>query len=242
MLYASWGTGDESDVVPNNPRYINRGELLPALRASSSNWAQGRRCDNGEWTRGRASTSRGRCPATSAAATSTTAAPGPRDGSAVHRGIEASVARALRRVVRWAAARMAARAARRQRQRQPERPAPDQRAGLHAEAAAAATACRACPGLELLANGLYESDRIVLPDNSLQHPQRDAGWTWALRYEQPLGQGTLIWRAGIDNLFNQNAWRESPYQFGHVVPVPDGAAHASRCRCRPACRHAERPL
>ena len=39
------------------------------------------------------------------------------------------------------------------------------------------------PGLELLANGLYESERIVLPDNSLSIPgvtRIDLG----LRYEQ----------------------------------------------------------
>jgi iron complex outermembrane receptor protein len=75
------------------------------------------------------------------------------------------------------------------------------------------------PGLELLANGLYESERIVLPDNSLSIPsvsRMDLG----LRYEQRLAASTLVWRAGVENVTNQNAWRESPFQFGHAFLFP----------------------
>jgi iron complex outermembrane receptor protein len=75
------------------------------------------------------------------------------------------------------------------------------------------------PGLELLANGLYESDRIVMPDNSLSIPsitRLDLG----LRYQQPLAKGLLVWRAGVENATNQNAWRESPFQFGHSYLFP----------------------
>jgi iron complex outermembrane receptor protein len=75
------------------------------------------------------------------------------------------------------------------------------------------------PGLELLAGGLYESERIVMPDNSLSIPgvhRLDLG----LRYEQAMGHSTLVWRAGVENLTNQNAWRESPFQFAHAYLFP----------------------
>jgi iron complex outermembrane receptor protein len=75
------------------------------------------------------------------------------------------------------------------------------------------------PGLELLANGLYESERIVMPDNSLSIPSV-ARLDLGLRYELPLGKGTLTWRAGVQNVTNQNAWRESPFQFDHSYLFP----------------------
>ncbi len=77
----------------------------------------------------------------------------------------------------------------------------------------------ALPGLQLLANGLYESNRMVMPDNSLSIP-RVTRIDLGLRYEQTLGQRTLVWRAGVDNVFNQDAWRQSPFQFGHSYLFP----------------------
>jgi iron complex outermembrane receptor protein len=41
-----------------------------------------------------------------------------------------------------------------------------------------------------------------------------------LRYEQRLAGATLVWRAGVQNLTNENAWRESPFQFGHAFLFP----------------------
>jgi iron complex outermembrane receptor protein len=29
-----------------------------------------------------------------------------------------------------------------------------------------------------------------------------------------------MWRAGVENVTNQNAWRESPFQFGHSYLFP----------------------
>ncbi|MEO7851827.1 MAG: TonB-dependent siderophore receptor, partial [Rubrivivax sp.] len=77
----------------------------------------------------------------------------------------------------------------------------------------------AVPGLELLANGLYESNRMVLPDNSQQIPgygSVDVG----LRYAHTVGSTQLVWRAGVENVGNQRAWRESPFQFAHVYLFP----------------------
>jgi len=141
-----------------------------------------------------------------------------RDGSAVHRGVEASAAA---RHGAWfiGAGAMALHARR-------EGSADASLNGLRPTNVPAYTLklqlgyrVAAVPGLELLANGLYESDRIVMPDNSLSIPsvsRLDLG----LRYEQPLGKGMLVWRAGVENVTNQNAWRESPFQFAHSYLFP----------------------
>ena len=80
------------------------------------------------------------------------------------------------------------------------------------------------PGLELLANGLYESDRIVMPDNSLSIPSV-ARLDLGLRYEQPLGKGTLVWRAGVRERDQRERLARIAVPVRPFVPVPDGAAH-----------------
>ncbi len=34
------------------------------------------------------------------------------------------------------------------------------------------------------------------------------------------GTTQLVWRAGVENVGNQRAWRESPFQFAHVYLFP----------------------
>ena len=84
------------------------------------------------------------------------------------------------------------------------------------------------PGLSVLANVDYEGGREVLPDNSVQIP----GWTsygLGARYTQSVGNSTLVWRAGVDNLFDRRAWREAPYQYEHayLFPLEPRTFHAS---------------
>jgi iron complex outermembrane receptor protein len=79
----------------------------------------------------------------------------------------------------------------------------------------------ALPGLRLHGAAIYESAREVLPDNSARIP----GWTRfdiGARYEAKAGADGATWtlRAGIDNLFDRRAWRESPYQFSHAYLFP----------------------
>ena len=83
-------------------------------------------------------------------------------------------------------------------------------------------------GLSVLANMDHEGGREVLPDNSVQIP----GWTrfdLGARYLQSLGATTLVWRAGVDNLFDRRAWREAPYQYDHayLFPLEPRTFHAS---------------
>jgi iron complex outermembrane receptor protein len=64
-----------------------------------------------------------------------------------------------------------------------------------------------------------ESDRIVLEDNSARipgHARVDVG----ARYTQGTRAGSLTFRAGIDNLFDRRAWKESPFEFSHVYLFP----------------------
>jgi iron complex outermembrane receptor protein len=83
-------------------------------------------------------------------------------------------------------------------------------------------------GLSVLANMAYEGGREVLPDDSAQIP----GWTrfdLGGRYTQRLAGTALVWRAGVDNLFDRRAWREAPYQYDHayLFPLEPRTFHAS---------------
>jgi iron complex outermembrane receptor protein len=62
---------------------------------------------------------------------------------------------------------------------------------------------------------VHEGERFVLPDDSVRIP----GWTRA-DLAVAFNAGALTWRAGVDNLFDKRAWRESPYQFGHAYLYP----------------------
>jgi iron complex outermembrane recepter protein len=72
---------------------------------------------------------------------------------------------------------------------------------------------------ELALQARHEGPRYATPDNSARIP----AWTQldaTARWQQRAGEHTLIWQAGIDNLGNTRAWKESPYQFGHVYLFP----------------------
>ena len=217
LLYGSWGVGYEADVVPNQPRYTNAGQALRALRSQQIELGLKGALDNGEWSVAAFDIDRpvsadlGSCDV-DASCTRV------RDGSQVHRGLEATAAT---RIGPWSlgGGGMALHARR-------EGSADAALNGLRPVNVPAYTLklqlgyrVASVPGLELLANGLYESDRIVMPDNSLSIPsvsRLDLG----LRYEQRLAGGTLVWRAGVQNVTNEDAWRESPFQFGHAFLFP----------------------
>jgi iron complex outermembrane recepter protein len=84
------------------------------------------------------------------------------------------------------------------------------------------------PGLAMLANMDYEGGREVLPDNTVRIPG-STRFDLGARYTQSIAGSTLIWRAGIDNLFDRRAWREAPYQYDHayLFPLAPRTFHAS---------------
>jgi iron complex outermembrane receptor protein len=74
MVYASWGQGIESDVVPNRARYTNAGQALPALKSRQVEMGYQARADAISTSAWRPSTSGAPRPATWAPATPKTAA------------------------------------------------------------------------------------------------------------------------------------------------------------------------
>ncbi len=225
MAYASWGRGVESEVAPNRARYSNRGEALPALKSrqielgikgggSSSN-------DDLSWGLAAFDISRpafndlgSNCGSDTPGGTCARRA----DGEARHRGIEASAGWrsgpwTLQGGAQWLHARRSGSVDATLNGKRPTNvPAGTLKLQTRYDVAA-------LPGLALRADLVTESDRMVVPDNS----SRISGYTridTGLRYLQTTGNTSLIWRAGIDNLFDRRAWREAPYQFGHAYLFP----------------------
>nr|WP_145549527.1 TonB-dependent siderophore receptor [Variovorax boronicumulans] len=71
------------------------------------------------------------------------------------------------------------------------------------------------PGLALDGTVVHEGRRSVLPDASIELPS----WTRvdaALRYATRLGGADTRWTLGVENLFDRRYFKESPTQYGHV--------------------------
>jgi iron complex outermembrane receptor protein len=218
LLYASWGEGLETEVAPNRARYTNRGQALPALK--SRQYEVGLRHAGDGHELSIAAFDIDRPQAVDAGACDTNASCTRQiDGSARHRGVEAQAGVRLGDWT-WQASLMWLDAERRG-SVQPGvnglRPANVPRGSARL---GAAYRVAAVPGLELQAALAAEGDRQVLPDDdSLRIP----GWArvdLGARWQQVIDATTLTWRAGVDNVADRRAWKESPYQFGHVYLYP----------------------
>jgi iron complex outermembrane recepter protein len=216
LVYASWGRGFESSVVPNRSRYANPSEVLTSRSRQAEIGLKGA-SDAFEWNLAWFDIQRpqtadfGTCDTDGSCTTRL-------DGSAHHQGVEATAAWrqgawTLRGSTQWLRAR-----------REGSEVAsinglePTNVPALTLKLQAAYDVA-AIPGLNLQAKVIREGGRIVLPDNSAHIPAYiyvDA----ALRYDTKTAGVTTTWRAGIDNLFDKRAWRESPYEFSHVYLYP----------------------
>jgi iron complex outermembrane recepter protein len=221
MLYASWGQGIESQVVPNKAAiYSNPGEALAPLKSSQTElgvkaalgsvtgslaWFHIHRpmsniddCNNGK---------------------SNTLCLGAYDGSAVHSGLEANA--------QWAqgpwnlgGGLMLLNAKRQDNSVEPL--ANGQRPSNVPNVVARANVgyrFASVPGLAASGHLSHEGKRSVLPDASITLPawtRVDAG----MSYGHKLAGAQATWTLGIDNLLNQQFFKESPYQFGHVYLFP----------------------
>ena len=83
----------------------------------------------------------------------------------------------------------------------------------------ASYAVAAVPGLAIQAGASYESSREVLPDDSVSIPSVTR-FDLSARIERRVDGVAWTFRAGIDNLFDRRAWRESPYEYSHVYLFP----------------------
>jgi len=219
IVYASWGRGVESDVAPELPQYMNHGQALPAAKSRQAEIGiRGRSGEQLEWNAAAFDIARplfGDMPACSGADAGCMRA---LLGSQHHRGVEASGAWHggawdVRGGVQWLHARIEGTGdATLDGKRPTNVPALSARAQ-------AGYAVAAVPGVAIQAAASYESDREVLPDNSLRIPsvtRFDLGG----RIERRIGGATWTLRAGVDNVFDRRAWRESPYEFSHAYLFP----------------------
>ena len=210
LAYASWGRGVESEVTPNRPRYNNPGVALPTLKSRQVEVGLKGSSERFEWGLAWFDIERpnftdvGTCDLPNTCTRQVS-------GQARHRGAEATGAfhdggLTLRAGAQWLHARLDG--------------------GLEPTNVPARTlrlqaaySVPQLPGLALQANATHESQRMVLPDNSVSIPgynRVDA----AVRYENKWAAQLWTWRAGVDNLFDKRAWRESPYQFSHAYLYP----------------------
>ncbi|RZJ07001.1 MAG: TonB-dependent siderophore receptor [Rubrivivax sp.] len=215
LIYASWGQGVESEVAPNRARYSNRGQALPAFKSRQTEIGlkTGTQRVEGSLTlfdiRRPVWSDIGTCSADGSCQRVA-------DGSARHRGIEASAD------LKWSGGGLFASAMRLQARRAgsadtsvnglrpPNVPEATIKAHLRQDL---------MPGLQAQLGVRHESSRFATPDNSIGIP----AWTVAdagLRFTQGVGTQTWIWRASVDNLTNRRAWREAPWQFEHSYLYP----------------------
>ncbi|CAN5703336.1 TonB-dependent receptor [soil metagenome] len=219
IVYASWGQGIESQVAPALPQYANSGSALPSLKSRQFEVGFKGGSDRIDWSAAYFDITR---PMTSDIGTCDPAVPGScireADGSDDHCGVEASLgyegpAWGLRGGVQALRAR-----------REGSSTAslnglrsvnvPELSLKLQARYNVAQV-----PNLALLAGMSYDGNRMAITDNSVSIPSLTR-FDLGLRYVQRTSSNKLTWRAGVDNLFDKRAWRESPIQFGHVYLYP----------------------
>lgn len=221
MAYTSWGEGVESEVTPNRKRYgIAAGRVLPALTSRQVEVGLKAGSNTVDWSINWFNTSRpkwadlGECSDSKPGSCVRRA-----DGIARHQGLEAQAD------LKWAGGGLLASAMQLKARREDSADAALN--GLRPENVAerslrlqARQDVPGLSGLQLQAGLVYEGPRAVLADNSVFIP----GWTRldaGARFEQSLtGRQMLVWRVGVDNLADKRAWKESPFQFGHVYLYP----------------------
>jgi iron complex outermembrane receptor protein len=220
LVYTSWGQGIESEVVPNRPRYVNRGQALPALKSRQAEVGlkTGTQRVEGSLTlfdirrpayRDIVLPGFTECREDNSCERRV-------DGSAHHRGIEASAD------LKWSGGGLFGSATRLRARREGSSDASLNRltpANVPQTTIKAQVRQDLLPGLQAQFGLQYEGRRFATPDNSVAVP----AWTVAdagLRYTQGVGNQTWIWRAAVDNLTNRRAWRESPWQFEHSYLYP----------------------
>ncbi|HEY0914184.1 MAG TPA: TonB-dependent siderophore receptor, partial [Solimonas sp.] len=220
LVYASWGQGVESDVVPNRPRYTNGGQALPAMKSRQTEIGLKTGTQRVEGALTYFDIRRPAWRDVLMPGFQTCSEPNSCerriDGDARHRGIEASAD------LKWSGGGLFASAMRLQARRNgsadaslnglvpPNVPQTTVKAQLRQDL---------LPGLQAQLGLRHEGSRFATPDNSIPV----AAWTVAdagVRYLHGVGGQTWIWRAAVDNLANRRAWRESPWQYEHSYLYP----------------------
>jgi iron complex outermembrane recepter protein len=212
MFYASHGHGVESRVVPNLPAYgAQAGQPLPALRSRQTELGIKSSVSDVQWSLAWFNITRPLAVDTGSKVVF--------DGQQRHTGLEASAqtnvggwqlggsVSAIRATQQDALVNSALNG-----QHPANVPNVIARANLGYRFAS-------IPGLAANGHLSHEGKRSVLPDGSITLP----AWTRvdaSLSYVHKLAGAQATWTLGVDNLLNQQFFKESPYQFGHVYLFP----------------------
>lgn len=219
VVYASWGQGIESYVVPNRAIYADKGRFLPAQRSRQAEIGLKAEQEHWNWSAALFSIHQ---PALRDAPYAGGGSDGTGfygiDGRSNRLGLQGSLAWregpwSVQGSVQLLQARIRGSSDATIDGKRPTN-VPQQ-----AFKFGAAYELPAVTGLTLLGNLAYEGRRAALPDNSAFIP----GWTRVdagAEYRQKLEQAALTWSLGISNLFDRRAWRESPFQYGHAYLYP----------------------
>lgn len=211
-LYASSGQGLETEVAPNRAGWVNAGEAL-VLKSRQHEIGLKAGSQTVDWSVAAFEVTR---PAWSDITVTGGLLRRQADGDARHRGLEAQAD------LKWAGGGLLGSAMWLQARRLNGQDASlDGKRPVNVPAQQYRLQLRQTmmEGLQASASLIHEGRRAVLPDNSLELP----AWTRvdaALRWDVASGGQLWRWRVGVDNLLAKKAWKESPYQFGHVYLYP----------------------
>lgn len=216
LLYASWGQGVESQLVPNKSnQYSNAGVALPVRK--SRQVEVGAKGGDAVWNWQLAWFRIVRPMTNMDACERLYIAPceGSYDGEAVHQGLEGALGW-HRGAWRLDGGATVLDAKRRGSTVEPaingQRPVNVPRLVLRGRAAYAVAAV---PGLALDTTVVHEGRRSVLPDRSIEL----ASWTRVdagVRYSTRMQRVATHWSASVENLLDRRYYKEAPTQFGHV--------------------------
>ena len=229
MVYASFGQGVESEVVPGRSRYTNAGEALPALTSKQFEIGVKGELEQLRWSAAWFDITRpmfGDLGSCSKTASCTRQA----DGTTKHSGLEITAATPIVTAAQpWHvdggitiinAKRLGSVIDTSQNGLRPTN-VPNWILRMNA-----AYKITAIAGLTLNAHLSHEGKRAVLPDNSVSIPawtRLDLGASYLTRIDTM----PVTWSLGIENVMNKSYFKESPYQFSHVYLFP-GAPRTAR--------------
>ncbi len=208
LVYASYGHGVESRVVPNLPAYgAQAGQPLATLRSRQTELGVKSVQGNTQWSLAWFDITRPLVNDTGSQVSF--------DGQQRHSGLEAS---AQTQLGAWQLGGSASVINARQ-QNATDNPAlnSEQPTNVPTRIVRLNVAYRvaALPGLTISSTLSHEGPRRVLPNGSITLPawtRVDAG----LAYTHQAAGTQLTWNLGVDNLLNRQFFKESPTQFGHV--------------------------
>lgn len=215
--YISWGEGVETDAAPNKPGdYVNSGAVLPAAKSRQTEIGVKGQAEAFSWGASYFDIHR---PVSDDIDDPSGLLLRTPDGEAHHRGLEGQIGALIGGLrldgsAMWLDAQREGSADASLNGKTPTN------VPKYAIKLQAAYRISALPGLSARAGVVHEGSRYVLPDNTVEIP----GWTrtdLGLIYTQRVSPAlALTWNAGVTNVFDQRAWRESPYQYEHVYLYP----------------------